>query len=283
MPCFYPMWRKIPFTGEVVRVPCGYCRGCRMDKAKAWALRCVHEAQMHDENCFVTLTYNPENLPSDGSVSKREMQLFMKRLRKSVNGKEVRFYGCGEYGSKLGRPHYHLLLFGYDFPDKEIFYVEESKRSRFDISGSYKVFKSAMLARLWEKGFSSLGEVSFESAGYCARYVGKKIGGKMALEHYKGKEPEFALMSRRPGIGSTWFDKYKSDVYEKDFTTVKGRKFKPPLFYDRRLMRADWDMYERIKEERKSRAVTPDCIRRRQKEKYLINVTQSLDRRLEHE
>jgi len=254
-----------------------------MDRAKAWALRCVHEAEMHEQNCFVTLTYDNENLPVGGSIDKREVQLFMKRLRKCAEPFLVRFYACGEYGAERGRPHYHILLFGYDFPDKELLYVQPTK-GRWAITGSsYKVFKSELLGSLWTKGFCTLGEVTFESAGYCARYIGKKIGGDMAKEHYKGKEPEFCLMSRRPGIGSAWFDKYSSDVYPKDFTTVNGKKFKPPKYYDRKLMRKCWPTYLDVKEERIKRQEDPDIVRRQQKEKYLTEVTKTLKRSYENE
>lgn len=255
-----------------------------MDRAKAWALRCVHESRMYDENCFVTLTYNPEHLPKDGSVSKRDMQLFMKRLRKEIEPRQVRFYGCGEYGSKLGRPHYHVLLFNFDFSDKELLYVENNKHSRSASTGSYKVYSSRLLDRLWTSGFTTVGDVTFESCGYVARYIGKKIGGEKAIEHYKGKEPEFALMSRKPGIGAFWFSKFSGDVFPKDFTTLEnGRRFKPPKFYVDRLMRKDWEMYLDVKMRRDERVSDPDIIRRRQKEKYLASVTKTLERSLEYE
>jgi hypothetical protein len=284
MSCLYPLWRKIPFRGDLVQVPCGRCRGCRLDNARDWALRCYHEAQMHDENSFLTLTYNDKNLPKDGSIHKSHLQKFIKRLRKAIEPKRLRYYACGEYGEKMGRPHYHAIIFGYDFPDKEFHHVSNpKKRNRFSTSDQNKVYTSGLLDSIWQKGYGTIGEVSFESAGYVARYIGKKIGGEMALEHYKGKNPEFALMSRRPGIGSKWLEKYFTDVYPKDFTTVNGRKMKPPRYYDKKLMKSHWDLHETIKEQRKEKIKHEDIIRRRQKEKYLKNVTQDLKRRLEHE
>ena len=280
MSCFYPLRIKTP-AGENVKVPCGRCRGCRYDKSKDWALRCVHEASMHEKNAFVTLTYNDDHLPP-GGVDRREMQLFMKRLRKMIEPETVRFYGCGEYGSKLGRPHYHILLFGYDFPDKEVVRVCPSPKSgRISGFNSYRLYKSPLLDSLWSKGFNTLGDVCMESAGYVARYVVKKIGGEMAKGHYNGKMSEFALMSRRPGIGARWFDKYTFDVYPKDFTTVKGRKFRPSRFYDKMLCRKHFDMYESVKEARKDRVEDPDCVRRRALDKYCEDITQTLTRRFE--
>lgn len=249
---------------------------------------------MHDKNSFITLTYNDEHLPCDGSVSKREFQLFMKRLRRQIEPVRIKFYGCGEYGSKLGRPHYHILIFGYDFPDKYFWYVSDpKKKNRFSTSEAFQVWRSPTLERLWtdegerSKGYSSLGEVNIYSAGYVARYIRKKIGGAQAPGHYQGKAPEFALMSRGrtkgEGIGGSWYKRYKTDCYPKDFTHVNGKKYKPPKYYDRLLMREDWLQYCEVKHYREEKAFTPDIVRRRQKEKYLMNVTKDLERSFENE
>lgn len=203
-----------------IQVPCGQCAGCRLDQSKQWALRCVHEAQVHDENCFITLTYNNENLPKDGSLNKRDFQLFMKRLRKKY-GEGIRYYMCGEYGERYSRPHYHACIFGFDFPDKELWKNEKGVR----------LYRSKSLEILWEYGYSSIGEVNFETAAYVARYVRKKLNNKLDFV-YEGKQKEFALMSRRPGLGRAWYEKYKGDCYPKDFVTHKGKKLKPPRYYD---------------------------------------------------
>jgi len=281
--CTYPLTINTRLHG-IMKVPCGRCIGCRLDKSKDWSLRCINEAQCHKENSFITLTYNNENLPKYGSVSKKELSKFIKRLRKEVDPIKIRYYGCGEYGKKLMRPHYHCLIFGYDFPDKEFHHVSYSSEGRFtENTHSNKVYISKQLDKVWKKGFSTIGDVTIQSAGYVSRYIRKKIGGEMALDHYKGKEPEFSLMSRRPGIGSDWYDRYSSDLYPKDFVTHKGKKYKPPRYYDNKLMREDWDLHEKIKERRKEKVKNPDIIRRIQKEKYLKNVTKTLNRRLENE
>ena len=142
-----------------VQVPCGQCIGCRLEKSRQWAIRCVHEAQMHEENCFITLTYNKESLPADGSLRKRDFQLFMKRLRKEC-GEGIRYYMCGEYGAKYERPHYHICLFGYDFKDKYI----------WDERDKVPLYRSTKLEKLWTLGFSTIGEVTFQSAAYVAPY-----------------------------------------------------------------------------------------------------------------
>jgi ferredoxin-thioredoxin reductase catalytic subunit len=282
MSCTYPLMTNTQSYG-IVNVPCGRCMGCRLDRARDWSLRCIHEAQMHEENCFITLTYNNDNLPEDGSISKDVLQRFFKRLREKISPKLIRYYACGEYGSKSSRPHYHALIFGYQFPDLELHHVHSPTSNRFTNSAvANKIYTSEILQDLWKFGFSTVGEVSMQSAGYVCRYIRKKIGGEMAIDHYKGREPEFALMSRRPGLGATWFEKYYTDVFPKDFVTHEGKKYPIPRYYTNKLMRRDWNLYERVKADRAARAVKPDCVRRGQKEKYLQNVTKTLNRRIEN-
>jgi hypothetical protein len=233
-------------------IPCGYCIGCRLEKSRQWAMRCVHEAQGHEYNCFITLTFNPQSLKARGtqSLRKRDFQLFIKRLRKKY-GKNIRYLHCGEYGSKLGRPHYHACIFGFNFPDKKPW------------RGS--LFRSAQLERLWPYGYSSIGELTFESAAYVARYVVKKRYGKDARQFYTKVDPntglteqvtpEYATMSRRPGIGSLWFDKYYADAYPKDSISIRGRKSRPPRYYDKRYELLDPGSYLAVKASRKSRGI----------------------------
>ena len=113
------------FFDHQVKVRCGQCIGCRLEKARQWALRCSHEASLHENNCFVTLTYSDKNLPKYNSLELRDFQKFMKRLRKHFDG-GIRFFHCGEYGDKNGRPHYHAILFGIDFDDREIYKVSDA-------------------------------------------------------------------------------------------------------------------------------------------------------------
>ena len=208
-----------------ILLPCGQCMGCRIERSRQWAIRCVHEAQLHKENCFITLTYSPEFLPEDGTLVKEHFQKFMKRLRKRF-GSGIRFFSCGEYGKKLQRPHYHAILFGFDFPDKELFCVRNGER----------LYISKVLQELWPYGISSIGSVSFESCAYVARYCTKKITGKKAKEHYGDRLPEFTLMSRRPGIAANWIEEFSDDVYPHDFVvTSKGKKVRTPRYYDKRM------------------------------------------------
>lgn len=240
---------------EWLEVPCGTCLGCRLDRARSWAVRCAHEAQLHDENAFITLTYAPEHLPKDHSLDVKHFQDFMKRLRRSEYGRQIRFFHCGEYGEKTSRPHYHACLFGIDFDDKEVVSVNKQGQP---------LHKSAKLSKLWPWGHSSVGTVTFQSAGYCARYITKKITGEAAESHYEWVDqetgeihklkPEYTTMSRRPGLGKEWFERFKSDVYPHDYVVIDGKKHPPPRYYDKLLEEDDPAMFERVKNARIERA-----------------------------
>jgi len=219
------------FQDMPITVPCGQCIGCKLEKARQWAMRCMHEASLHDENSFITLTYDEDNLPELGSLDKRAFPLFMKRLRKRFSNAKIRYYHCGEYGDSFGRPHYHSLLFGFDFPDKQVDFVRKS----------LPVWRSDVLESLWPFGRSEIGSVTFESAAYVARYVTKKITGDAAIGWYSAEEengnmvtiqPEYSTMSRRPGIGMDWYKQFGKEVYASDSVIVNRKEMKPPRFYD---------------------------------------------------
>ena len=122
---------------------------------------------MYEQNCFLTLTYSEENLPEGGNLEKEELQKFIKRLRKKIEPIKIRYFGAGEYGDQKKRPHYHLCIFNYDFPDKEVYSLSGKNRE-------FPVYISPTLQELWPFGYHTIGEVSMASAGYIARYVVKK-------------------------------------------------------------------------------------------------------------
>lgn len=208
----------------------------------------MHEAQLHEHNCFITLTYaeNPITLVY------RDFQLFMKRLRK-VKGK-VRFFVCGEYGEIGARPHFHACLFGCRFEDRRLF----SSRN------GIRLYDSPLLSRLWPFGFASIGDVTFQSAAYVARYIMKKVTGDEAEAHYLvvnpdtgelvNRVPEFSHCSLKPGIGSGWFDKFAADIYPSGEVVVNGVKCAPPKYYDRKYAELDSDGFARVAFEREMRA-----------------------------
>ena len=228
--------KKDGFEDLPVEIRCGQCVGCRLDRSREWAIRCVHEAALYDDNCFVTLTYNDENLPDPPSLVVRDCQLFMKKLRRRYEPKKIRFFLCGEYGEMNRRPHYHAILFNHDFEDKVLWQNSSS--------GS-PLYVSSSLSSLWGLGFCSLGAATFQSAAYVARYIMKKVTGPMAASSYEHVStvtgecsqlhPEFVTMSRRPGLGKEWLNRFQSDVWPEDFVVVEGKKHRPPRFYEQQL------------------------------------------------
>ena len=194
---------------------------------------------MHKENSFLTLTYDEEKVPRlpDGrqTLKPRDIQLFVKRLRKKV-GEKIRTFQCGEYGDLLSRPHHHMLVFGLDFKDKKLW----SQRR------GHRYYRSELLESLWPYGFTTIGSVTAESAGYCARYISKKINGQQAESHYAGRVPEYITMSNRPGVGRSWFERYWRDVYPDDFVILNGKKFRPPKYYDELLKEIHPVMHDQV-------------------------------------
>lgn len=266
MACFHPLkafklggqihfgTRSTPLA-ETLSLPCGQCLGCRLERSRQWATRIMFEAQLHEENCFITLTYAQEHLPSPPTLKYQDFQLFMKRLRKAL-GHKVRFFCAGEYGENTFRPHYHACIFGTDFPDKTLF---GRSPSGFDI------FRSSLLERAWGLGNCTVQDLEFNSAAYVAKYSLKKITGDQAEAHYQyidqdtGEvtqlQPEFARMSLKPGIGGKWFDLYSSDVYAgHDYVVVNGNKCRPPRYFDRLLEKTDPDRHAEVKDARKATA-----------------------------
>lgn len=260
MACFHPLKamrsaggvQVLPAEAPIwnLRLPCGQCHGCRLDRSRQWALRCVHEARLHDRNVFVTLTYSEDNVPQNG-LCHRDFQLFMKRLRKYFAPIKPRYYMAGEYGEDFERPHFHAILFGIDFPDQ----YPWSKSP----SGAI-LYRSPTLEKLWPFGFSSTGDVNFSSAAYVARYVMKKVNGKDAKRHYSSiaidtgevidRRPDYNRMSLKPGIGADWFKRFGSDVFPHDRVVHDGQEHKVPRYYDKLLQRVDIDEYNLIKAKR---------------------------------
>lgn len=170
MPCYKPnqvwqpkeggqvLWTEPPFYYyyKQITIPCGQCIGCRLERSRQWAMRCVHESKLYTYNSFITLTYNNESLPANGSLDKTHYQKFMKRFRKQHPKKTIRFYMCGEYGDQTLRPHYHAIIFNHHFDDR---------KHHNTIKGN-KLYKSDILQETWGKGHCLIGDVTFESAAY---------------------------------------------------------------------------------------------------------------------
>ena len=238
--CTHPAYGRPGDVTEFIEIPCGKCSGCRLQRSREWANRCMLELEYHKSSYFVTLTYDDchvpihyysdpetgEALPSM-SLVKRDFQLFMKRLRKKF-GVGIRFFASGEYGSESFRPHYHAIIFGLELDDL-VFY----KRS----AQGFQYFNSASLQEVWPNGFAVVAPVTWETCAYTARYVMKKLTGPEA-EFYENFNivPEFSLMSRKPGIARQYYEDHP-DLYEHEFINIStekgGRKFRPPKYYDK--------------------------------------------------
>lgn len=261
MPCYRPLkaWRssergksgKLGITFDPKKglrdlpmdIPCGQCIGCRLERSRQWAMRCMCEASLHEENSFITLTYDEENVPVDYGLTKGQggdFTLFLKRLRKASE-LPLRYYMCGEYGEENLRPHYHACLFGRDFADK--------------VPLKEGLYMSAELEKLWGLGLCSVGNLTFESAAYVARYCTKVQTGPMSSKNQRIQldgsvvevSPPYARMSLRPAVGKEWLKKWKSDAYPSDFLVFRGKKMRPPRYFDKVLEEDDPSLYEEMK------------------------------------
>ena len=224
-------------------VPCGKCIDCKLDLSRQWAIRILHEAQFSKPTCYITLTYAPEFLPLGGTLLLEDWRYFIKKLRRKTNP-NIRYYHSGEYGEAtiannyLARPHYHAILFNINFNDLV----------HFKTINKIPLYTSKELTKIWGKGHASVGNVTMQSAAYVARYIMKKqYPSKLStaqaayVENYErintdtgeihNVKPEYSTMSRN--IGIEWFKQFKMDIYNKDYLTYKGEKFRPPKYYDR--------------------------------------------------
>nr|QJB19499.1 MAG: replication initiator protein [Microvirus sp.]QJB19703.1 MAG: replication initiator protein [Microvirus sp.] len=248
MRCLYPrtvafaddgktiVWSKKNHSPEYAKfqLPCSKCLECRLEYARQWAVRCVHEAKMHAENSFITLTYSEENLKSTKLIY-RDFQLFMKRLRRAEPHKQISVFVTGEYGEKTKRPHWHAIIFNWQPTDL----VKKYQNDRGD-----QVYSSATLDRLWGHGISEVGSVTFESAGYVARYAAKK------LIHGKDQEHDYHPISKKSSkraIGRTWLETYYKDLSYGYVIMENGMKVSIPRYYVKwmkeNLTTGQWEDY----------------------------------------
>lgn len=191
-----------------IYVKCNRCLECQRQYSNEWALRCCLESTLYQDNMFLTLTFKHTN----GILEKRPLQLFLKRLRKYISPLKIRYFACGEYGSKGKRPHYHIIIFGYKFPDLYLFNKKE------------KLYRSPILEKLWPFGFSSVGvDINFETCKYVAKYMQKSnINGA------------FTCMSTKPGIG---YDLINKSMADNDGLYFNGKKYFLPRYFEKVLMK----------------------------------------------
>ncbi|MDI9312781.1 MAG: hypothetical protein QM535_21405 [Limnohabitans sp.] len=212
--CITPFYVKDKFTSEYIPVPCSKCPPCKKRRTSSWSFRLVKEGERSLSALFVTLTYNTETVPitKNGfmNLDKADVQKFMKRLRKLSNQK-LKYYVCGEYGTKRMRPHYHLIIFN---ADKE------------------KVEQAWTLDRR-PLGQIYIGDVNEASIGYTLKYMSKK--GKIPMHHNDDRQKEFSLMSK--GLGSNYLTEkmikwHKNSIEERMYCNIKGnKKIAMPRYY----------------------------------------------------
>ena len=288
MPCTRPIqgWR-CPESGKVTlspktghrsayaELPCGRCIDCRLNRAREWGIRAVHERQLHDDASYLTLTFSEDRLPQDRSIDVAHVQKFIRSLRKRTrrlrtrpNGEltPLRYLACGEYGaSKLDqvpwsdvpeevglRPHYHLVVWGVDLRERFV------KRTE----AGHPLYRSSIVDAAWsDQGLCWVGDVTFQSSAYVAGYVTKKIYGAAADLQYTRIRygtgecwdvcPEFLTMSKKPAIATGWLERYWTDVYPRDEVILGGKRMKPPKFYDRWLEANHPAVFEQVKKARR--------------------------------
>lgn len=252
-----------------IQLPCGTCILCRQEHARQWAVRITNEAQLHEQNCFITLTYDDEHLPEFSSLSsnsknkhpwqqprdRKHTQKFIKRLRYYLADhydQIIRYFLVGEYGDETNRPHYHACIFGHAFIEDRIILRQTPTM----------LWTNPVLQEAWGKGHVSVGALTFQTAQYTASYVTKKLASKkqyVRIDEHTGElvplvQPR-AYMSLRPAIGRDWLDLYGQHTYDHDRVIVDGRPHKPPKYYDQWLAKLDKAKLEKTKNTRKSKAV----------------------------
>lgn len=220
-------------SGRILELPCGQCLHCRIGREREWSTRLMHEALFYPGlSWFVTNTFAPEFALPDASVSKETGALYLKRCRHAFGA--IRYMQRAEYGERTHRAHYHYALFGPDLTD-----LRPARRNeRGD-----QLYTSATLEKLWPYGFVEVAPLDAGSARYMSRYLVRSFKGE-GLRPWDfvspdgvitEREPPFISMSRRPGIGRRYVERYGHELGAGDFVVVDGRKSPTPGYYHRVL------------------------------------------------
>ena len=280
MACLYPKPAYLGHDGKVVftrrekalgstafiHIRCGMCNGCKFDHARDWAIRCYHESQMHRESHAVTLTYREEQLPPHGTLCKRDLQLFFKRLRKRLAAEfnlGIRYFAAGEYGTKKGRPHYHLIIFGW-MPGQRVLVRRSAK--------GHPQYYSKILDEAWQKGDALWSDFDQSMARYIAHYTADKlksyakeeIDPETGLRPYEVLDrdgciqkltPEFQVQSNKPGIGIPWLEENWRECFPVDSVVMGGKEYPPPRAYYKWLQEEHPEVFKTVREARRIKAL----------------------------
>lgn len=235
MRCIRPIKAGFSALGDIVyskqsasKELCGFefecrkCLPCRLNIAREKAIRALHESKMHEENIFLTLTYNEESLESP-RLQYEHWQGFIKDLRSKVGyspDKRISTMVTGEYGDKNKRPHWHALIFNFSPHD-------QAPKYRTDLGD--QVYTSDSLSQLWGRGNIEYGSVTIESAGYVARYAAKKLAHGLDQDH--DYHPIHKTSSKN-AIGKAWIEKYHQHTFENGHVILpNGTKSRIPRYY----------------------------------------------------
>lgn len=269
-------------------IPCGRCIGCRLERSRQWAIRIMKEKDYHHESSFLTLTYRDDDVIYGGAggatLYPRHLETFWKRFRKRIlkdYGKHIRYFACGEYGDTTHRPHYHAIVFGF-YPKDPVLYSSQMGNA---------LYSSEYLDSIWGLGDVRVGDVTFESAAYVARYIlGKHLGNDADYYEKNGIEPEFVRMSRgskklgTKGLGYQFLKDYFNDVYNHDHVVIRGLAVRPPRYYDKQLEKINPELLAELKIKREIQSelndehTTPERLRVRKRVK--LAQIRSLKRKL---
>lgn len=201
--------RHEAFTDKPVSLPCGKCIGCIKDWSTAWSVRCFHESEQHEQNCFATLTYRD---PAPDRLVPKDLRDFFKRLRSA--GVKFRYFAVGEYGGRTRRPHYHVLFFGQDF-------LGRSVPLGMGEGSENGLYMNPWLTRMWKLGHVTIGRCEADSIFYTCGYSLKNVD----------QEDCFHVASRKPFVGAGWLEKYSDDIRRNGFVTIGGVKRMVPRSY----------------------------------------------------
>lgn len=219
MGCYVPITVSKPGASDrsTISVPCGRCPGCRAARANSWAFRLAEEEKCHALSRFVTLTYSDDNVIGSEfgllTLQKRDLQLFFKRLRKLTNGRKIKYYACGEYGSRTARPHYHVILFGATDSEVERAWCRDGKPI----------------------GQCNFGEANAKTMRYVTKYICKpRMAGMLEDDD---RQPEFSLMSK--GLGASYITpevrKFHNNALARYVVLPGGIKQAMPRYYAERI------------------------------------------------
>lgn len=275
-------YEDLMYRQDVMLIPCGQCIGCRIRQREDWTTRIELEAKDYpkDEVWFITLTYDDEHVPGmilkTGEIMRKvqyvwkpgeeqpesvqtlmypDIQNFLKRLRKAYRGK-LRYFVAGEYGEQTARPHYHMILYGWKPTDLENLY-------KIHHNGYYT---SKWMVNLWGMGQIQIAQAVPETYRYVAGYVTKKmyeINEEKANVYYNlGQQKPFACMSLKPGLGDSYYQKHKNEIWKQGYIQcTNGKQAQIPRYYEKKMEAENPERLWKIKQKRQEKSIEANRLK----------------------